>query len=175
MAALCLFPLGHIVASAVSELLKAAGRPDLLPRLHLFTLATSVALMAAGSLLGVVGVAAGLSLSAAATAIVALRYASRVAAIGRRTLREAMLLPTLSGCAVAAVVFTFDRTLVAAAERGRLEGAAACVVEGIGGLVLYLALLFVADRQKLRDAARELRGATPRGRRSGTAAEAGSA
>jgi PST family polysaccharide transporter len=170
IAALCLFPLGHIVASLVSELLKAAGRPDLLPRLHLFTLATSVALMAAGSLLGVVAVAVGLSLSAAATAVVALQYASRVARVDGRTLRRALLVPSVVGGAVAVLVLAADRYLVHAADQGRVEGVLACVVEAIAGLVLYVAVMLVVDKQKVRDAVGELMGATGRGDRSRAAA-----
>jgi O-antigen/teichoic acid export membrane protein len=141
VAAMCAFAAGHTYDSLASEAWKAAGRPDLLVRMHVLSAASLVLLMLAFVPAGLTGMGVALSLSSIAVAVYALRGAGRVLGIPAPRLLEEIWPPAVAALLMAGSLYAFDRTVARADTHDLVLGLALLLAEALGGAVLYLALL----------------------------------
>jgi O-antigen/teichoic acid export membrane protein len=141
VAAMCAFAAGHTYDSLASEAWKAAGRPDLLVRMHVLSAASLVALMLAFVPVGLTGMGVALSLSSIAVAAYALRGAGRVVGIPVRRLLEEIWPPAAGAILMAGILYAVEHGVVHADTHGVVLGLALLVAEAAGGAVLFLAFL----------------------------------
>jgi PST family polysaccharide transporter len=99
--------LGLVLIYLVTEVLKAANRPDLLPRMLLVRTVGTIILMIAFLPMGATGVAAGVSIAFMIAAAYGLRDVCRVLALPVRTLADALLAPILASVCMTAVLAPF--------------------------------------------------------------------
>jgi O-antigen/teichoic acid export membrane protein len=141
VSAMCLFAAGHTYDSVASEAWKAAGRPDLLVRMHALSVGSLVALMLALVPLGLTGMGIALSASSVVVAAYALRGAGRVLRIPMRRLLDETWPPALAATATAGILYVLDRVVVQPDQHGLALGLALLLAEAAAGAVLYLVLL----------------------------------
>jgi O-antigen/teichoic acid export membrane protein len=153
-AAMCAFAAGHAYDSLASEAWKAAGRPQLLVRMHTLSAVSLAVLMLTFLPLGLTGMGVALSLSSLIVAAYALRGAGRVVGIPRRRMLDEIWPPALGALAMAGILFAFDRGVARAADHGVALGLALLFAEALAGGIVFL-LLLVAIRPAR---ANELRG-----------------
>lgn len=151
LSALCAYSAGGAVVSVASEGLKAWGRPDFLPRIHLFGAILAAALMLALLPFGLVGIAAAVSIASAAVALYALRAVGRAVDIPLRAMLAAIWPPFFAAALSATTLYPTERLLVHASERGTLAGLALLAAEALFGVALYLALLAFAGPATARE------------------------
>src|SRR5919109_1595183 len=154
LAAMCGFAAGHTYDSLASEVWKAAGRPDLLPRMHGLSALSLVALMLAFLPLGLTGMGLALSLSSLVVAVYALRGAGRVLGIAGRRLLDEVWPPTVAACLMSGALFAFERTVTHSDTHGTALGLALLAAEAVVGIILFLGLV-VALRPERRGELRE--------------------
>jgi O-antigen/teichoic acid export membrane protein len=131
------------VISVASEAAKGAGRPDILPRIHILSGLLPIVLIVAFLPLGPVGVGGALSIGSGVAAVYAL---ARAAAIARVPLRQVWgeLLPVAVASGVAALVVGVLNWLVLdAASRTEAVGLALLALELLLGAVVYLVTVAV--------------------------------
>ena len=167
LSALCAYSAGGAVVSVASEGLKAWGRPDFLPRIHLFGAILAAALMLALLPVGLVGIAAAVSIASAAVAVYALRAVGRAVDIPLRGMLAEIWPPFVAAALSAATLYPAERLLVHASERGTLVGLALLAAEALLGAALYLALLAAAAPASARELLAVTSAAWRRLRRSG--------
>ena len=167
LSALCAYSAGGAVVSVASEGLKAWGRPDFLPRIHLFAAILAAALMLALLPVGLVGIAAGVSIASAAAAVYALRVVGRAIDIPLRGMLAEIWPPFVAAALSAATLYPAERLLVHASERGTVVGLALLAAEALLGAALYLALLAAAAPASARELLAVTSAAWRRLRRSG--------
>ena len=167
LSALCAYSAGGAVVSVASEGLKAWGRPDFLPRIHLFAAILAAALMLALLPVGLVGIAAGVSIASAAAAVYALRVVGRAIDIPLRGMLAEIWPPFVAAALSAATLYPAERLLVHASERGTVVGLALLATEALLGAALYLALLAAAAPASARELLAVTSAAWRRLRRSG--------
>jgi PST family polysaccharide transporter len=153
------------VTSVTAEVLKAAGEPRLLPRINLLSAALNVTFVIALLPLGLVGVAAAISVSAIGTLLYALRLSGRVTGLGSARLGSELWPPAAASIVMAAVMLPVEHLLVDAANRGTLVGLALLAAELLLAAAIYLGVLAIvapsttrAALARLRDAGRGLTG-----------------
>jgi O-antigen/teichoic acid export membrane protein len=154
LAAMCGFAAGHTYDSLASEAWKAAGRPDLLLRMHTISAVSLVALMLAFVPLGLTGMGVALSLSSVVVALYALRSAGRVVGITARQLVDEVWPALVAACLSSGVLFAVERTLTHADTRGVAAGLALLATEAVAGIALFLGVLVAlrpGRREELRD------------------------
>jgi O-antigen/teichoic acid export membrane protein len=134
---------GRSITSLAGEAFKAAARPDLLPRLSLLTAVLNIGFIVALLPLGLVGVAAAISVSSIGVASYALRSAARVLGTPvSRLLRE--IWPALTASLfMAGVLLPVEHLVVDAAGRETALGVSLLVAELAAAAVLYLVALAV--------------------------------
>jgi O-antigen/teichoic acid export membrane protein len=153
-AAMCAFAAGHAFDSLASEAWKAAGRPQLLVRMHTLSAVSLLLFMLAFLPFGLTGMGVALSLSSLIVAVYALRGAGRVLGIAGRRLLDEIWPPAGAAVAMAGILFVFDRVVARTADRGVALGLALLLAEAVAGGIVFFALL-IAIRP---DRAGELRG-----------------
>jgi O-antigen/teichoic acid export membrane protein len=127
--------------SISSEIFKASGRPDILPRMHLIWAGTSVALIVAFVQFGAVEVAIAWSISTALTALFAVTRVSHVLDLRTRDIFAAVGPSLLAALGTATLLLLFDHVVLQAhpgdnpATWGRLLG------ELAAGAVIYFGAL----------------------------------
>jgi O-antigen/teichoic acid export membrane protein/O-antigen ligase len=147
--------------SIASEAWKASGRVGLLPRMHGLSLALTVVLVAASLPLGLVGVCAAISVTAAVVGAYAVWGIRQAIGVPIRTLSGELVGPGAAGVAMALGVFGLDRLVVHAGSRAPGLAVALLAAETVIGAVVYLALLRVlapAAADEIRHLVRPLRG-----------------
>jgi O-antigen/teichoic acid export membrane protein len=154
---LCLASAPRAFGSISAESLKAAGRPDILPQLHLLAAVASIGLMAAFLPLGLVGVAAGATLGSVLGDCVAFVRFTQVLRFDLRALGGALWPPYVAGAIMVGVLFALDRGFVHAERHGVAGGLALLTAEALAGLAVYLVSLLTLSR----DVAAELAGRSP--------------
>jgi PST family polysaccharide transporter len=152
---MCGFAAGHTYDSLASEAWKAAGRPDLLLRMHALSAFSLVALMLACLPLGLTGMGVALSLSSVLVAIYALRGAGRVLAIEQRRLLGEVWPATLAAAIMSGALFALERGVTHSDTHGVAGGLALLGAEAVVGIALFLALL-VTFRPQRRSELRQL-------------------
>jgi PST family polysaccharide transporter len=141
--ALCVWSAPRAAGSVIGESLKAAGRTDVLPRLHLLQAVLAIVFMLAFLPFGLTGVAAGVAVGSVLAQGYALWRAARVLRFGGRAIVSAVWPPYVAAAPMIAVVFLLDRLSVHAEARGVAAGLGLLVLEGLLGVVIYLISLAV--------------------------------
>jgi O-antigen/teichoic acid export membrane protein len=157
--AMCAYTAGHSLDSLGSEVFKAAGRPNLLPRMHLVGAALTAGFMAALLPFGLIGIAAAISLRSLGVAAYALRAIGKVLGLSSRSLIAEIWPPAVAALALAASVYPVERFLVDAERHEVLPALALLGAEAGLGLVVYLAVLTATAPTTARALASALRGA----------------
>jgi O-antigen/teichoic acid export membrane protein len=139
--AMCLYCGASTLSSIVSEALKAAGRPSLLTRMHTLTTILTAGLMLALLPLGIEGVAAGLSLGAAGSAIYAIWLTHRTIEIPLHAMVREIWPPLAASTAMTIAIFLLERLVVHAASHGTALGAILLIGEGVAAVAVYLTAL----------------------------------
>lgn len=139
--ALCVASAIGPAGSFAAESVKGAGRPDVLPVLHLLNAVLVIGFMLALAPFGLVGIAAGVSAGTVAATAFSLWRITRVLHLsGRRTV-GAIWPPCVAAVLMIGVLFPLDRFVVHAERHGIVAGLALLVSEALVGLVVYLAVL----------------------------------
>lgn len=149
----------NVIGSACAESLKAAGRPDVLPRIHLYNALAIIILMLAFVPFGLRGIAAAALAAAVIGGAVTLAYTIRVNRFDARAIASIMWPPFAAGAVSAAFVFALDRVWLHAGSHGVASGLALLIAEALAGLALYAACLMslsAATRIELLAAARSI-------------------
>ncbi|MDX6491612.1 MAG: hypothetical protein QOD43_1857 [Gaiellaceae bacterium] len=141
--ALCAWSAPRAAGSVIGESLKAAGRTDILPRLHLVQAVLAIVFMLAFLPFGLTGVAAGVAVGSVLAQGYALVRAARVLRFGRRAIVSAVWPPYVAAAPMIAVVFLLDRLSVHAEAHGVGAGLGLLVLEGLLGVAVYLVSLAV--------------------------------
>jgi O-antigen/teichoic acid export membrane protein len=157
LTAMCAFAAGHTYDSLASEAWKAAGRPDMLPRMHLLNAVSLVVFMLAFLPLGLTGMGAALSLSSLVVAVYALQGAGRVLRIGARRLADEVWPAALAAAVMSGALFALEHGVTRADTRGVAGGLALLAGEAVLGVVVFLAVLLTV-RPERRTELRELIG-----------------
>jgi hypothetical protein len=140
---MCLFAAGNSLLSICLEGAKAYGRPAVLARVHLFMVIVTVAAMVALLPLGLNGVAAGLSVGAVAGAIYAALAFSRLVSLPVREIWAHVWAPATAAVLMAGALYPVEHSLLHASSHGVVAGLGLLAVEGVIGLALYVAVLYV--------------------------------
>jgi O-antigen/teichoic acid export membrane protein/glycosyltransferase involved in cell wall biosynthesis len=154
---LCIASAGRAAGSVASEALKAAGRPDILPRLQLLNAALVSVLMLAFLPFGLVGIAVGFTLGSLAAAAYAVVRAVVVLDLPLRPFASAIWPPSPAGFVMLGMVFVLDRLVVHAESHGVAAGIGLLGFEALLGLVVYLAVLAVLAPNTAAELSRALR------------------
>jgi O-antigen/teichoic acid export membrane protein len=157
-----LMALGGLGASLAfvsigSTALKSSGRPNVVARLYFLWTACTIAFAAALLPLGVVGVAAGVSLSAALAAAYALGKAVPVVGIRGKLVAHAIWPPVAAACAMSLAVAALEHFIFHASDHTTVTGLMLLALEIILGLVLYVTIMAVLARTMLLEALRSIR------------------
>jgi O-antigen/teichoic acid export membrane protein len=126
----------------VTEILKAANRPDLLPRMMLVRTVGSILLMIAFVSFGATGVAAGVSLAFMLAAIYGLRDVCRVLKLSLRTVANAFWPPMLASIGMTAILTPFIVYVVHVEHSGTATRLGWLAIQLILGLAVYGTVLF---------------------------------
>lgn len=146
LAALCGLTAAMPMLGLASEALKAANRPDLLPRVSLLLAVSSIALMAVFLPLGATGVASGLSIAFIFVAGYSLRLVSTVLSLTGRAVIHSVAGPAAAAAGSALAVYLLSTLALASADGSTLAGVANLALESAAGLATYAGLLFLLAR-----------------------------
>lgn len=140
-------PLGVYAATIAfdslgSEVWKAAGRPDMLPRMHGLSLVLMAALIFALVVpFGLMGVAVAIALSGLGVGVYAVRGIHRVSGASLETLLAEIRPAAVAAIAVGTGLFCLEHLVVHSATRGAVPGLALLAGETVLGAGVYLACL----------------------------------
>jgi PST family polysaccharide transporter len=144
-------PVTGTLVSFASEALKADGRPDILTRLHIVMLTASAVAMLALLPLGLIGVAAGISIGGVAGAAYGLRRVQRLNAFSAAEFSQAILPAAVASTLMAAVLLPLQFLIVDATSHGTAVGLLLLCGEALLGLSLYVAALFLFAPDTVRE------------------------
>jgi len=136
--------------SLATEAIIAWGEPRLVARMHLIGLTLSAMLMISLLPLGLVGVAAGLSLSAVGVAVYAMVAVCRKIEVPLAQAATELWPPALAAAAMAAAMLALEKVLDADAH-GVLEGVLLLALEVAIGAVVYFGVLALLRPTTIRD------------------------
>jgi PST family polysaccharide transporter len=155
--AMCLLPAGGMLASIVSEALKAIGQPRYLTRLHLVTAGVTAVSLIALYKFGLTAAAASVSVGALAGGCYGLVLMHRVAGTPMgKMVAEAW--PSASAATVAAlVILPIEVVVVHAASHGFLLGLVLLAGEALAYALIYVGLLRLIAPQTGRELIAALR------------------
>jgi PST family polysaccharide transporter len=146
---MCAYAGAGAISSAVSELLKAAGRPDPLVRMHTVSTVVTASTMLAMVPLGLSAVATGLSIGAIAGALYALRMARTVVGVDGGAMRREIWPAVVAAAVMALVLLPVDRLLVEPVEHGTALGLLLVAAEGLAAIAIFVgALLLLAPHRR---------------------------
>jgi PST family polysaccharide transporter len=153
--------------SVSSEIFKASGRPDILPRMHVLWASTSIVLiLLLVRVDGAVGVGIAWSISTGLTALYALVNVVRVVELRPAELAGAIVRPLASALAAALAIVGCNATAFDGRPTTGIAGAVWLLAELLAGGILYFALLALVAREalaELRTTLRTLRRRTAQG------------
>jgi PST family polysaccharide transporter len=147
--ALCGLGAGVSIASIAFNVFKSSGRPDLMARANGFSAILTMALAIAFLPLGVVGVAAAISVSSAVVGAYALRGAVRTVRVGWAPVLRAIGPPILAAGAMSLSVAFLEHFVLRAADQGPALGLRLLALELVVGASIYLILMVVFARATL--------------------------
>jgi O-antigen/teichoic acid export membrane protein len=154
------------IVSFSSEVLKADGHPELLIRITAAQLIGSLIAMLALLPLGMIGVAAGVSLGTIGASLYALVQVRRHNRVSFGEFGRQIGPPLLAALIMAAVVTALEFLVLEADTRGTVIGLLLILAEAAFGLLLYGATMALLDRPSLLEM-REVTVGAIRRRRSG--------
>jgi PST family polysaccharide transporter len=157
LTALCGLGAGVAIASTSFTALKSSGRPDLLTRANILWTTLTIALAVCLLPLGVVGVAAGMSVSSAVAAAYALRIAARVVGVRRRSVFQEIWPPAVAAVVMSLAVAFLERFVLSAADKGSAFGLMLLALEVVFGAIIYLVIMALLARTTLADVSRSIR------------------
>jgi O-antigen/teichoic acid export membrane protein len=143
MSLMCAYTAAHVFVSLAGEVFKAAGRPELIPRLQLLGTALTVGFMLALLPFGLLGIAVAVSLRSTGMAIYAVRATGGVLELPTRRMLADILPPGTAALIMAGALYCLDRLLVHAGEQPIAVGLLLLAGEALLGLVAYLGILCV--------------------------------
>jgi hypothetical protein len=172
--ALAGLPVAATLVSFTSEVVKADGHPEVLPRVHATTLIVGTVFMVALLPFHLNGVVVGFSIGWMAGALYGLRSTGRLLEIPPAEIWREIVPPAVAALVMAAILTPLEFLVVQADTRGTAVGLALVGAEALLGAIIYLAALSVLSRGTLHDlrdvAGRMLR----RGRSAADQADPGS-
>lgn len=142
--------------SLPSEVLKARGRPDVLPRMQALWAVSAIALMIVLVPFGVVGVAVGASLAALVAACYVITRMRVVLDLGPREVLHTIAPALTSSAVTAALLVLVDRYVVRARPHADLATLVQLLLEVGMGAAVYLASLALVSRSALKELARTI-------------------
>jgi PST family polysaccharide transporter len=142
LAALCLFPAGGMLASVVSEALKAQGEPRYLTRMHLVTALSTAGLIVVLQPFGLTAAAAAFSAGAMLGGVYSLVVMHRVAGTPARSLIAEVWPPAFAALIGAGALIPLE-AVVDAESHGTVLGALLLAGEALVGGLIYLAVIRV--------------------------------
>jgi O-antigen/teichoic acid export membrane protein len=151
LASLSLMGGSLALISVSAEVFKATGRPDLLPRMHLFSALAPIVAVALGVSFGIVVIGACTSVGLAAVAAVGLRAASRVAGVTWQASAKIVLAPLLVAGPLAVAFFVVERSFVDAPSHGTVLGLLTLAGEASVAAVLYALLMLLVSPASTRE------------------------
>jgi O-antigen/teichoic acid export membrane protein len=143
LTSLCLVGAALALISISSELFKATGRPELLPRIHLFSALVPIVAVLVGVWFDIVVIGACASVGLMVVAAVALRIASRVVGLPIRALAAIVVPPFLVAAIVYGLFFLVERNFVESSSHGTAVGLLLLGVEAAVAASLYAAAMRV--------------------------------
>jgi|GEM_PF-1200561 len=161
--ALCLLTASRSLVAPIAEGFKAAGRPELLVRLHGFEVGVGTVAMLALLPFDLVGVAAGFSIGALAGVLYAMRKASEIFSIRRIELARAIAPQLIAALIASFATLALQLFLVDAASHGQALGVLLLLGEIVFGLALYAGLLHLFDPELTGELPGLVRSARDRG------------
>jgi PST family polysaccharide transporter len=141
LVAMCLFPAGGMLASVVSEALKAIGQPRLLTRMHAVTSSLTVVSMLALIPVGLTAASAGLSIGAMAGGVYALFLIRGAAGISLSSMVREVLPPAAAAVIAALALLPLELLVVDAESHSTALAALLLLGEATLGGLVYLGLL----------------------------------
>jgi O-antigen/teichoic acid export membrane protein len=148
--------IAQALTSVPSEIFKARGRAELVPRMHLLWTGTSLALMVAFLPWGAKGVASAWSVSTVLVALYALSRIPRVTPVLLHEIVGAILPPLVCSALAVGAVFAAKHLLDLGAPRADLTTLAWLALELAVGTAVYLAAIAVLAPAALRETASTL-------------------
>ena len=144
LSSLCLVGAALAFISISTELLKAIGRPQYLPRIHFLSALAPIVAVVTGVWFGIVVVGALTSVGLTLTAAFALWIAGRNIGVPFRALLGVVARTFVVAAVVAATFFVFEREVVRASERGTLVGLGLLAGEAAVAACAYVGLMRLA-------------------------------
>jgi O-antigen/teichoic acid export membrane protein len=135
------------VGFVASEALKAAGRPDILPRTHGLNAVVTIVLVLAFLPFGPVGVGLGISIGMASSAFYALALAAGVVGSSLGVALRQLSTPATAGIAAAGFMLALDRFVLHAANRSEAMGLGLLSLEMLLGAFIYVVLVTALSKQ----------------------------
>lgn len=147
LSSMAAFSAAYGFVSIISEIWKAVGRPDLLPKINVIRLSTTVILMVVLLPLGLQGIGLALSISALLTAAYALQNSARVLGITHSAILDEVWGPLVAAIVAGAVVFVLANWAFPGATTSSGGAAMALLWEVPSASIVYLAGLAVTARR----------------------------
>jgi len=151
MMALAGMGIALAMQSVPSEIFKASGHPEVLPRLHALWFATSVGLMIALLPFGALGVAWAWSLSTIFVALYAVSRVPRVVPVRLREILTAIFPPLVTSLSAATALHVFNRYVLDAHPEADAATLGTLLLEIVAGAVLYVGGMAVLARGTLNE------------------------
>ena len=139
MALLVGMGIGQALTSVPSEIFKARGRADLVPRLHTLWTVSTLGLMALALPWGARAVACAWSVSTIMVAIYALARIPHVTPVHGREIVGAILPPAVSAALGVGAIFAFEAVISPSTPHANAATLGQLVIELAVGAVVYLA------------------------------------
>lgn len=139
------------IESVSSEIFKASGRPDILPRMHVLWAGSSIVLIAALVHLGAVQVAIAWSISTVCTALYALTHVPRVLKIRPLDLTLAILPSLVCALSTAIALLLFNRHVLHARSTEDMATWVRLILELMVGAAVYFTAMALLARETLRE------------------------
>jgi PST family polysaccharide transporter len=137
--------------SVSSEIFKASGRPDILPRMHVLWAGSSIILIAVFVHLGAVAVGIAWSLSTACTALYAVMHVPPVLKVRLIDLARAILPPLFCALSTAIALLVFNRYALHAEPSEDIATWGRLIVELMVGAAVYATAMALLARETLRE------------------------
>ena len=157
LAALSVASAPAAAGSVVASVLKAGGRPDALPRLHLVEAVVSIGLMLALLPFGLTAVALGFALGLAVGNVYAVVRTCRILGFDVRRIVRVAWAPYLAAATMIAVVLPLERLVVHAEDHTFVAGVLLLALEALVGLGVYVVYLVVVAPATAQEIARTAR------------------
>jgi PST family polysaccharide transporter len=145
------------IESVSSEIFKASGRPDILPRMHVLWASSSIVLIAALVHLGAVQVAIAWSISTVSTALYGLTHVPRVLKLRPIDLALAILPSLLCALSTAIALLLFNRYVLHAGPSEGIATWVRLILELMVGAAVYFTAMALLARETVRDFRRTVR------------------